>query len=224
MLELKAKPREILGKRVKVLRNAGILPAVLYGSGGKAESLSLSLKDFVKIWKSAGESTLIDLAIEGAGRKNVLIHDISFDPVKDLPLHVDFYETRADQLIRVHVPLNFIGESEAVKTLSGILLKIVHEIEVEALPKNLPHELQADLAKLAAFDDVITLSDIKLPAGVALIGDPEAVLAKVEPPRSDEELAQLVETPIETNLDAIEVAPKGKKEETEAEKSSEPGE
>ncbi len=212
MIELQARERAVLGKKVTNLRKEGILPAVVYGGKSSALPLSVSMKDFLKVWRSAGESSLIGLTIEGDGTKSVLIHDVAMDPIKDLPMHVDFYEARADHTIKIHIPLTFIGESDAVKTLGGVLLKVFHEVEIEALPKDLPHEISVDISKLKTFDDSITLGDVELPPGVKLIGEQVALVVKVTPPRSDEELGQL-EQKEEVSLDSIEVLKKGKKEE-----------
>ncbi|MEK7643619.1 MAG: 50S ribosomal protein L25 [Patescibacteria group bacterium] len=208
MPQLTAKERTIFGKKLKAFREGGELPAVVYGAGGKAMPLSLSTKEFLQVWKSAGESTLVDLKIDGHGHKSVMIHEVEHHPVKRIPMHVDFYEARSDKPIRVHVPIEFNGESEAMKSLGGILVKILHEVEVEALPKDLPHEVVADLGLLKTFNDHISLEDIVLPKGVEIHGDKKGIVANVTPPRGVEEL----ETK-EVNLDEIEVVQKGKKEE-----------
>lgn len=212
MTQLIAQKRDIIGKHVRSLRAKGFLPAVVYGGKDGAHSIAVSLKDFLKVLKSAGESTLVDLAIEGSGTRSVLIHDVGYDPIKHIPIHVDFYEARADKPIRVNVAVVFTGEADAVKVLGGVLLKVVHELAVEALPKNLPHEIIVDLSKLKTLDDAILISSINLPNGAVIVGEKDAVIAKIMPPRSEEELADL-DTKIEVSLDDIEVVPKGKKEE-----------
>lgn len=194
MVELKAKNRDEVGRAVKPLRKEGILPAVVYGEGVKTQSISISGKDFEKAYREAGESTLLTLDVEGK-KYNVLIHDIARDPLRGNPIHADFYAVRMDKAIRAQVPVEFIGESPAVKNLGGILVKVMQEIEVEALPKDLPHGLRADLSKLAELEARLTVSDIELPHGVKIIAEMDEVVALVEPPRSEEELAALKETP-----------------------------
>ncbi len=211
-MQIEAQKRELVGKKAASLREKGLLPAVVYGPKGASESVSVHKDTFMKIWKKVGESTLVDLKIEGGATKSVLIYDVMLDPVKSQPLHADFYEVSADKEITAHIQLEFIGEPEAVRVLGGSLLKVTHEIEITALPKNLPHLIEIDISKLKTFDDHILLKDITLPKGVTLIGDPEGLVAKVNAPRSDEEIAQLSET-TEVNLDSIEVEKKGKKEE-----------
>ncbi|MEK7649552.1 MAG: 50S ribosomal protein L25, partial [Patescibacteria group bacterium] len=191
MQKILADKRTVFGKKVKDLREKGLVPAVVYGGSGEPASLSVGAQELLKAYRQAGESGMIELEIKGGGRKSVLIHDVTFDPIKSLPLHVDFHEVAADKTIKVHVPIVFAGESDAVKSLGGVLVKVMHEIEVEALPKDLPHEISIDLGMLRTFSDTISLQDIKAPRGVEFVGDKETFIAKVVPPRSEEELASL---------------------------------
>jgi large subunit ribosomal protein L25 len=218
MQKIAAESRTLFGKKVKDLREKGLVPAVVYGGAGEPAPLSVRSGDLLKVYRQAGESGMIELEIKGGSKKSVLIHDISFDPIKSSPLHVDFHEVAADKAIKVHVPLVFTGESDAVKSLGGVLVKVMHEVEVEALPKDLPHELTVDLGIIRTFADTISLQDIKPPRGVEIIGEKDAFIAKVVPPRSEEELAAL-ENQVSVNLEDIAVVKKGKKEE-EAEDAS----
>src|SRR3989344_5645803 len=119
MLNLKAQTRAVLGKQNKALRKSGLIPAVVYGSSEEPKSIEIGLKDFQKVWSEAGESSLVDLEIDG-DKKNVLIKDVQFDPVKDLPIHADFYAVRMDKMLEAAVPVEFTGESPAVKNLGAI--------------------------------------------------------------------------------------------------------
>lgn len=195
MTELKAKTRTETGKRVGALRRGGFLPAVLYGEGVPSQPITISCKDFEKVYKEAGESTLVKLAVDGKPF-NVLIHDIAHDPLRGTPLHADFYAVRMDKEIRTKVPVEFFGESPAVKNEGGILVKVVQELEVEALPQDLPHELKVDLTVLNTLGTKLYVSDITPPKGVNIIAHQEEIIALIEAPRSDEELAQLKETPV----------------------------
>jgi large subunit ribosomal protein L25 len=190
--ELKAKPRIELGKKVNALRRAGFLPAVVYGEGVFAQSITIAHKDFEKAYKEAGESTLLKLEVDGK-EYNVLIHDITYDAIKGTPLHADFYAVRMDKEIRIKVPVKFSGDSPAVKSEGGILVKVIQEVEVEALPQDLPHELTADLSRLDTLQSRLLIKDISLPKGVKILVDLEEVVALVEPPRTDEELAAELE-------------------------------
>ena len=193
-MELKAKPRTELGKKTNALRRAGFLPAVVYGEEIKSQSISVPYKDFEKAYKEAGESTLLKLDVDGKSY-NVLIHDIKNDPIKDTPLHADFYAVRMDKTIRTKVHIEFFGESPAVKNEGGVLVKVMQELEVEALPQDLPHELRVDLSGLLAFKSKLFVKDILLPKGVKILADQDEIIVLVETPRSEEELAALKETP-----------------------------
>ncbi|MBU2564456.1 50S ribosomal protein L25 [Patescibacteria group bacterium] len=193
-ISLNAKIRE--KENVKTLREKGLIPAVVYGRGQKNISLSLDYQEFKKALETAGESTIIKLKVNNE-IKNVLIYDVAKDPITDKFIHIDFYQVRMDEIITAEVRLAFEGESSAVKTLEGILIKTMNEVEVEALPGDLPHELKIDLSILETFDDHIKIKDIKLPEGVKIKLDPEDVVASVAPPRTQEELEELEEKPEE---------------------------
>ncbi len=199
MLEIKAEPRTVRGSKVNKQRRAGKIPAVVYGHGVESQPLFIDAKIFLKIYKEAGESSLIGLELEGK-KRNVLIHDVQRDPLSEDFLHVDFYQVRMDEKLKATVPLEFIGESEAVKALSGILMKAIQEVEVEALPQDLPHHIEVDISPLATFEDRIAIKDLMVANGVKILAEPDDVVVSVAPPRSEEELAALeakVETPIE---------------------------
>lgn len=227
MLKLKAKIRQEKGKKNKKLRKNGFIPAVLYGH--KVESLPLAIerRDFEKVYDRAGESSLIKIDLEnGGGReqenqkeeKMVFIYDTQVDSVTGKVDHVDFYQAKMDEPITIEVPLEFEGEAPAVKELEGILVKSLQSIEVEALPQRIPHEVKIDISGLKTFDDLIRVKDLDLPEGVETAYDPEETVVSVNPPRSQEELEEIEETPSES-LEEIEVEKKGK-EEDEAEESS----
>jgi large subunit ribosomal protein L25 len=188
MQNLQVKERQIKGKKVKTLRQAGFLPAVIYGEGIPSQSISVPYKDFEKAYREAGESTLLKIEVDGESH-NVLIHGIAYDPLKGNPIHADFYAVRMDRLIRTKVPLEFIGESPAVKKEGGVLVKVMQEIEVEALPQNLPHEIRADISVLDSIELKLFVKDLKLPQGVRIMTGAEEVVVLVEAPRSEEEFA-----------------------------------
>ena len=200
-LELKAEIREDAGKKLKSLRKQGIIPAVVYGSGHKPISIQIDYKEFEKVFEQAGESTLIKLKVKSeklkVDDKNVLIHEIAKDPVSDKFIHIDFYQVRMDRAIKAEVPLVFVGEAPAVKTLEGVLIKNITEVEVEALPKDLPHEIKVDISVLDVFDKHIRVKDLILPQGVKLHLDPEEVIVSVLPPRAEEEIKPVEEKPAE---------------------------
>jgi large subunit ribosomal protein L25 len=196
MLELKAQTREITGKKVKKLRKTGIIPAVLYGHNIKSAPLAVDAKEFSKIFKQAGETSLLQLTI-GGKKHNVLIHDLASDPLSDAILHIDFFEVRMDEKIKTKVPLVFIGESPAVKGEGGVLIKALQEVELEALPQDLPKEIEVDISSLRVFEDKIHIKDLKVGGSAKILVDPEDMVASVVPPRSDKELEELEQKPVE---------------------------
>lgn len=219
MAELAAKPRTVTGKKVKTLRKKGEVPAVLYGYKTDVTPISVDARQFGKILKQAGETSLVELHLEGGEKKQVLIHDVSRDTLKGTPTHIDFYAVQMDKPIEATVPLSFIGESEAVKAAGGVLVKVMQEVMIEALPKDLPHEIEVDISSIKSFEDHILVKNLKLPKGVSLVGDVEKTIALVERPRTEEELAALDQAS-EVSLDAIEVVGEKEKAEAEAEESS----
>lgn len=192
MQELKAKPRTELGKKTNALRRAGFLPAVVYGEGIESQSIAVPFKEFEKVYREAGESTLLTLDLDGK-KYNVLIHDLFKDPLKGQPLHADFYAVRMDKVIRTKVPVEFTGESPAVKNEGGILIKIIQELEVEALPQDLPHGISVDISRLSTLESKLFIRDILFPKGVKVTANPNDIMVLVETPRSVEELAALKE-------------------------------
>ena len=209
-IELKAEARTVLGSKVRALRNSGYIPAVLYGKGQESISLQIPIKDFNKVLKEAGESTLVYLEVGGHSHPTI-IHDVSLDPVNDSILHADFYKVSLTEKIKTKVPIEFIGESPAVKDLSGILVKNVNELEVEALPQNLPHEIAVDISSLKNFGDQISIKDIKSGADVKLMAEEDLILATVQEPKSQEEIDADLAEPTK-GVDDVEVIEKKKEE------------
>jgi len=195
-MELAVKPRTELGKKVNALRRAGFLPAVVYGEKVPSQPVSVLYSDFMKIFREAGESTIFKLKIDGKKEYDVLIYDIKFDPLKDIPEHVDFYAVPQHRAIRHKVPFEFAGEPPAVKNLGGVLVKVMHEIEIEALPKDLPHALRVDISILEELKSKIHVRELHVPVGVKIFGHLDDVVVLIEAPRTEEELKEVVEIPV----------------------------
>lgn len=220
MLTLSAKIRKELGKKVKTLRKKGVLPAVLYGPKTKDLSLEINLKEFNKVFKEAGESSLISLEIKDSGGAKptirakgeilVLIHEIAKDSLTEEPIHVDFYQPILEKEIEAKVTLIFGGEAPAVKDLGGTLVKNISEIEVKALPQHLPKEIKVDISPLKTLEDNILMKDLKLPSGVKILRHPDEILVSVSPP---EKVEEELEKPIEEKVEEVEKVEKKKEEE-----------
>ncbi len=192
------------------LRAEGKVPGVFYGPKEDATSVILDEVELLKVYKDAGESSVISVK-EGSNEHEALIHDIQWDAVTQKPIHVDFYVIEKGKKVEVAIPLEFVGKSEAVEKLGGSLIKVMHEIDIEAMPKDLPQHLDVDISSLVDFETQIHAKDLKLPEGVELLAEPEEVIALVQEPREEEE------EPQEIDLDSIEVEGKGKEDSEEGE-------
>lgn len=210
MISLETKPREI-GASLYKMRDEGFMPAVFYGKKEKSTPVSIRLADFLKVWKQAGESSIVVLKGPN-GEVESLIQEVDLDPITEMPRHADFYVFEKGHKIKIDVPLEFVGVSAAVKDLGCTLIKVLHKVEIEAVPKDLPHKIEVDISSLATADSQILAGSLVMPEGVTLIEDAGEVVALVVVPKEEvEEVAAPVD------LSAIEVEKKGKKEEEGAE-------
>ncbi len=191
------------------LRRAGILPAVMYGRSQESMPISLDRKAFEKVFAAAGESTVITLTGFG-DEKEALINDVVADPLTGIMVHADLYVIQKGQKVTVSVPLEFTGVSPAVKDSGAILVKVMHEIEMEILPKELPHSIIVDISKLVHIDDKILVSDLAIPPSATINVDADEVVAMASKVEEEKE-----ESSAPVDLSAIEVEKKGKKEEEE---------
>ena len=205
MIKLSAKIRKETGKRTSVLKNSGRIPAVIYGHKIKNIILDVDYKEFQKVLKEAGRNSLIDLTVEGEKEKRiVLVHDLQKDPISDKFIHIDFFETSAKEEVEVKVPLVFEGISLAVKDLGGTLIKNISELEIKAIPQNLPHEIKVSIELLKTFEDRILVKDLNLPKDVkVLVGLEEIVASVVQPENVEEELAKEITEEVE-NVEKVE--------------------
>ncbi len=214
MITLHAQKRSKTDKLAD-LRKAGLVPAVVYGAGVENTPISVPAVDFKKVYKEAGETSAISLKVTDSSTQAVknmscIIHELQRDPVRGTAMHVDFLSVDMHKSINAHVPVEFVGASEAVKNGVGTLVKVMHEIEVSALPADMPHNIEIDVSALATLDDQILISDIKFPAGVVPVAQGDEVVVSVTPVHEEVESAPL-------DLSAIEVEKKGKKDEEPAE-------
>ncbi len=193
--------------RPDMLRKEGKIPAVLYGPKEPNLPVAIDAKAFEKVLRQAGETTIVDLEGEGEA-KEALIHQVDHHPVTDTIEHVDFYVVEKGKKVTADIPFVFVGEAPAVKSLGGTLMKVMHEVEVEALPKDLPREITVDISSLVTFDSQISIKDIAVPSGVTVLAEPDEIIAAVAEPKEEVE-----EAPTTIDMESIEVEQKGKKEE-----------
>ncbi|MEI6237915.1 MAG: 50S ribosomal protein L25 [bacterium] len=190
--------------KLDMLKKAGKMPAVMYGPKTESTSICVTLVDFEKVFKKAGESSIVEL--NGLGEaQDSLIHAIDFDPVTDIPRHADFYVIEKGKKVQVAIPITFAGVAPAVKEKGGILVKVMRELKIEASPKDLPHEIIVDISSLLEFDSRVSARDIKLPAGVTLMAHPEETVASIAQVQEEKE-----EVSTAVDMSTIEVEKKGK--------------
>ncbi len=182
-LAAKERPAEM---HPNAVRQQGLIPAVVYGKGETPFSITVGLNDFHKVYKTAGETTIINLQMEGSAPKMVLIKDVQLSPDTDKYLHIDFYRIKVGEKLRVEVPLNFIGEAPAIKDFGGIVVTNKNEVEIECLPQDLPHEIVVDLSILTKIDDTIFVKDLVVGTGVEILDQPDESIVVVTPPAAEE--------------------------------------
>lgn len=200
---LESKERNERGRKVGKGRKAGMVPAVVYGKKIEPKSLWVNALDLSRLLKKFGESVIIDLKIDGKNNRKVLINELQKEAVSGNFLHVDLYQVNMAEKIEAEVPLEFVGESEAVKALGGSLVKSIDRISVECLPVDLPPRIDVDISAIKTFGDHILIKDLKVSDKVKIDLDPETVVALVTPPRSEAELDQLSEK-IEEDVTKVE--------------------
>jgi large subunit ribosomal protein L25 len=194
--------REVLGKNSKKLRRVGILPANIYGRDIASEAVQVALKDFQGTFKATGETGLLYLKLDGKERP-VLIHNVQLDYITQLPVHADFYQVNLKEKVKTMVPVVLVGEAQAVTDKVGTLLQTLNEIEVEALPTDLPEHFEVDVTKLAAVNDQITIEDLKKINGVEILTEPTQTIVKISE-LVEPEPEPVVETPAEGETAAAE--------------------
>ena len=208
-MELTVEKRD-LKLNTNTLRREGKLPAVVYGRSEASTPITVDRKVFEKLFREAGESVIITLIGLGTA-KDALIHEVAFHPVSGAALHADFYAIEKGQTVTVSVPLEFEGVSPAVKDLGGILVKVMHELEIECQPKDLPQHIVVDISNLKGLDDQIMVKDLKLPASAKIDIDVDEVVAMITTATDEPE------EPVAMDISAIgSSVERGKKEEEAA--------
>jgi large subunit ribosomal protein L25 len=202
-MDLAVTERTVLGKKVNALRREGLIPAELYGHGVPNVHLSVSAKEFAKTYAAAGENTVITLAV-GKEKIPVIVNHVERHYLSGKPASIDFYQVRMDEKITARIPIEFIGDSIAVKEKGAIINKSMVEIEVEALPNDLPRQLAADLSLLDDIDKTIYVRDIAVPKGVTFLVEGDTAVATATAPRVEEEVVAPVADVSEVKVEAEE--------------------
>lgn len=196
-------------KKPDAVRADGYVPAVFYGKSEDATPISIARGDFERTWHEAGESTIVSLEVDDGETVDTLIQDVQQDPVTDAPIHVDFFAFERGKAIEVNVPLEFTGEAPAVKEQGGILVKVIHDLPIQALPKDLPQHIEVDVSSLTDLDSQLQAGDITLPSGVELAVEAEEVIANIDTPSEEPE------EPAEEEMSIDDIEVEGEKEASE---------
>lgn len=195
---LAAEHREVTGKKVAAIRHAGRLPAVVYGHGIDSDNISLDAHEFEQLRRHTGPNALVNLSVDGKKARPVLVHSVQVHPVHRRTLHVDLFLVRMTEELTVDVPLVATGESPAVALHGGTLLHPTESVRVRALPDHLPQAIEYSVASLLDFDTTIHVRDLVVPSDVGLLTDGDEIIAKVQPPRVEEEPVAVAEAePVE---------------------------
>jgi large subunit ribosomal protein L25 len=180
-IKLELEPRVILGKKVKQLRRSGTVPVHLYGPGIAARPLQCEQKQLLRALARAGSTNPISLSVQGeAGERLTFAREIQWNPMRGDLLHVDFLAVSATEKVAAQVPVNLVGESPGARETGGGVAQVLYTVDVEALPMEIPNELEIDLAELVDPNSVVRAADLPLPPNVTLITDPEAMVVRVD--------------------------------------------
>ena len=204
MFTIQAKNRDSKSS-ISFIRSHGEIPVVVYASGQASQSLVVAQKEFYKVYKEAGTVSPVSVMVDGKAI-NCLIHDVQFDPLTNLPAHADFLIVDMKKAVQVAVPLEFVGIAPAVKSGLGILVKVMHEVEIEALPNSIPHAISVDISALDTLQSQISAEQLVLPKDVTLVTKPTEIIVSIAEQKEETESSPV-------DLSQIEVAKKGKKEE-----------
>ena len=228
-ISLSVDKRTVVGRKVNRLRRDQWLPANIYGKSVASQAIQVKALDFTKIFKTAGETNIINLLVSGEKTTlPVLVHNVQTHPVTDQYLHIDFHQVSLEEKVTATIPVEVVGESTAVKEKGGVLVLVVDEIEVETLPLDLPDKLTVDVGGLANIGDSLLVKDLKVDrdkvklliddtATIVVVQEPKTEVEPTPPPAEAEAAATVGETPPATTEVKTETKP-----ESETVKGSEP--
>jgi len=192
-IELVAVSRDILGKKVRFLRRQGLIPANLYGHNVESTALQIETSQLKHTLTKAGKSSLIALKVDGTkGPKMVIVRDVQREPLSGELLHVDLYQVKMEEKIKLEVPLLFVGEAPAIKERGGILVQNMSSLEVECLPADMPHNIEVDLSVLEEIDQAVHVKDLRADEGVTILTDPDQAIVQIARSRVEVEIAEEV--------------------------------
>ncbi len=209
IITLEAQTRLEKGRKTSALRAQGMVPAIVYGADTVPQMITVNRVQFIKTYREAGESSVVELKVDDAKDLHVIIQDYQTDPIRDEVTHIDFRSVDMNTPIEAIVTLEFIGESPAVKALGGTLVQSRDHVTVRALPAKLPRTLQVDLATLQTFDDSVHVSDLVIPEGAEIIEEGRLSIAGVSKPRTKAQMDALEEPVEEAEVPAEAAAAEG---------------
>lgn len=210
-MTLEAKNRTITGRKTSTIRAEGGVPAIVYGVGTEPQMIVIDRNQFVKTYKEAGESSVVELVIDAKTALHVLIQDLQLDPLRDEVIHVDFRSIDMNKMIDAVVELIFTGESMAVKALGGTFVPARDSVTVRCLPSKLVRNIAIDISSLKTFEDSIRVSDLPAMEGVEFVDDAQLTLAAVQAPRSEAEMDDLNKSVV-LDVTAVAVEKKAKED------------
>ncbi len=192
-VELEIAPREVTGKATRHLRRAGIIPGNIFGHKEPSVAVQLEATAFDLLHRKQGARNVIRLRLPDATTQTALVRHVQRDPVTGKILHVDFFRVSMSEAVEVKIPLRFVGESNAVKNLGGILLHLVEALEVNCRASAMVEVLEVDISPLTEIDSALHAKDVKLPRSYKLITDPEEPIVKVAAPKGEAAAAEAAE-------------------------------
>jgi large subunit ribosomal protein L25 len=206
---LKADKRTVLGSKVKQLRRTGVVPANLFGKTIDSQAIQINAVEFNRVYKEAGETSLIWVSVEGEDKERpTLVTSVHFNPMTGAKLHVDFHQVNLKEKVTANVPVEITGESELVNTNMAVLSQSLNEIEIEALPTEIPESIVFDISSLKEIGDHLLVSDAKVGAEVEIKTDPEQMVVSLQEPMKEEviEVEEVAEdaTGAETPVEGVE--------------------
>lgn len=203
--KLSAEKRKILGRKIKSLRKAGVVPGNIYSKSVKSQAVQINAKELKGVYEKAGETGVIEITL-GKEVVPVLVHNLQIHPVTSEVLHVDFRQVNLKEKVTANIPVEVVGESPVQKSGSGTVVLLLNELEVEALPTDLIEKFEIKAEKLTEVDQVVKVSDLDYDkAKIEVKTNADEIVVKVEPPQKEEVIAAPVaETPAEGEAPAVE--------------------